>query len=171
MPFYQESVGLHMKVKSKLNPRKRLVRQHPRVTEVHSDIKPSQATDVFWMSARRKRGTYPNSTVKSGKWLVFVPTISIDTAWAKIKKATEEGRLGSASKVSTARPNPNANDPSQHVVCVYTYDWTDESDVRRIREELRKLGFTNKLPYKSDEDTMEGKYRVTGHRKISKYYE
>jgi len=44
-------------------------------------------------------------------------------------------------------------------------------DVKRIREELRKLGVRNKIPYKSDEDTLRGGYRVTGHTRISKYYE
>jgi hypothetical protein len=83
----------------------------------------------------------------------------------------EEGRLGGSAKVSTAKPNPLSKDPRKRVICVYTYDWTDEEDVRRIREELRKLGVVNKIPYKSDGDTLSGKYRITGHRRISKYYE
>jgi len=41
----------------------------------------------------------------------------------------------------------------------------------RIRDELRNLGIIAKIPYKSDEDTMIGKYRVRGHTRISKYYE
>ena len=52
-----------------------------------------------------------------------------------------------------------------HMLYVYTYDWTDENDVKRNREELRKLGITNKIPYKADEDTLKGKYRITGHRR------
>jgi len=46
-----------------------------------------------------------------------------------------------------------------------------QNDVERIQEELRKLGITNKIPYKADEDTLKGKYRITGHRRINKYYE
>jgi hypothetical protein len=34
------------------------------------------------------------------------------------KEATEEGRLGGAVKVSTARPNPHAHDPRTKVICV-----------------------------------------------------
>ncbi len=57
------------------------------------------------------------------------------------------------------------------MIGLYTYDWTDENDVKRIREGLGKLGITNKIPYKADEDTLKGKYRITGYRRISKYYE
>jgi len=40
----------------------------------------------------------------------------------------------------------------------------------KIREELRKLGIVWKIPYKSDEDTIMGKYTKTGYRGIKKYY-
>lgn len=91
--------------------------------------------------------------------------------WAKIKAAVEEGKLGDSAKVATAKPNPLAGRSKARVICVYTYDWTDEKDVKRIREELRKLGITNRIPYKADEDTLSGKYRIAGDRGISKYYE
>lgn len=135
------------------------------------DPKPSEEKNVYWIYAERKVGGYPYPTERSGKWLIFVDPEDVDEVWAKIKKATEEGKLGYASKVSTAKPNPLAVNPRSRVICVYTYDWTDEDDVRRIREELRKLGITQKIPYKSDEDTMSGRYRIYGHKRISKYYE
>jgi hypothetical protein len=91
--------------------------------------------------------------------------------WAKIKHATEDGRLGDSAKVATARPNPHVSDPSNKVICVHTYDWTDEEDVRRIRDELRALGIVAKIPYKTDRDTSAGRYAKRGQRRISKYYE
>jgi len=136
----------------------------------YSDAKPSEVTKEYWIYAERQQGEYPEFTPQSGKWLIFVPEKDADEVWAKIKKATEEGKLGGASKVATAKPSPLGR-REQKVICVYTYDWTDEKDARRVREELRKLGITNKIPYKSDEDTLSGKYRSTGHTKISKYYE
>ncbi len=48
------------------------------------------------------------------------------------------------------------------VICVYTYDWTDEADVRRVRQELRALGITSKIPYKTDDDTNAGRYSSQG---------
>ncbi|MGB3208098.1 MAG: putative phosphothreonine lyase domain-containing protein [Crinalium sp.] len=132
---------------------------------------PSQETIAPWLNAKRKKGTYPKDTNRTGKWLIFVPTEKIDNIWLTIKEATEEGILGSAAKVSTAMGGANSTDPNENVICVYTYDWADEQDVMRIREELRKMGITRKIPYKTDEATRSGKYRATGHQKISKYWE
>ena len=114
---------------------------------------------------------HPAAKEQCGKWLIFVPAKNIDTVWQRILNATEEGRLGDSSKVATAKSNPIAAGSSMKVICVYTYNWKDEVDVKRIRTELRALGITWKIPYKSDEDTEAGKYRVTGHTRISKYYE
>jgi hypothetical protein len=127
--------------------------------------------DAYWLHAKRKTGTYPAATKKCGKWLVFLHVSQIDEVWARIKLATEEGRLGRSAKVATARPNPNAKNPDSKVICVYTYDWTDDEDVRRLRHELRRLGITWKIPYKADHDTYAGRYAVQGHKRISKYYE
>ena len=119
----------------------------------------------------RKIGKYPKSKGKSGKWLVFVDVNNIDEVWQQIKNATENGKLGGSAKVATAKQNPNATNLDTKVICVYTYDWTDEQDVRRVREELRTLGILKKIPYKTDEDTIIGKYSVKGNKRISKYYE
>lgn len=75
------------------------------------------------------------------------------------------------AKVSTARPNPNAKNPNEHVICVYTYDYRDRGDVDRIRAALRDLGITWKIPYKTDAATRAGQYQVRGHTRISTYYE
>jgi hypothetical protein len=133
--------------------------------------KPSEVTDVYWLYAKRKSGVYPEHAERGGKWLIFVPEQQIDEVWEKIALATEQGLLGGSAKVATAKPNPNAVDPNKRVICVYTYDWADEEDVRRVRQALRELGITWRIPYKADEDTYAGRYRNRGDRRISKYYE
>ena len=136
------------------------------------DANPSEITQVYWLYAFRKKGQYPKLASRSGKWLIFVSPKNVDEVWRKIKKAVEEGRLGNSAKVSTAKTNPLRSKRSKgHVICVYTYDWTDKKDVKRIREELRKLGITKKIPYKADEDTLAGRYHTTDHDRVSKYYE
>ncbi len=132
---------------------------------------PSQVTDEYWLFAERGAGSYPAYTEKGGKWLVFVPLPHLDDVWAKIKAATEAGLLGASAKTGTAMLNPNATSPDSKVICVYTYDWTDEVDVKRVREQLRTLGIVAKIPYKSDDDTRAGKYANRGSKGISKYYE
>ena len=141
------------------------------LAQQYVEVNPSEVTEVYWLYTIRQKGTYPKPTLRSGKWLIFVDRNNIDAVWAAIKQATEAGKLGGSTKVTTAKPNPYATDPKTKVICVYTYDWTDEVDVYRIRAELRTLGITQKIPYKADADTLRDKYRVTGHRRISKYYE
>jgi hypothetical protein len=136
---------------------------------------PSRVVDDYWIDAWDLTGTYwkrngGRVSGRSGKWMIFVNKDEIDKWWEIVKDAVEKGILGDEAKVSTARPNPNSADPRKGVIVVYTYDWTDKDDVMRIREELRKLGIVWKIPYKSDEDTAAGKYKVRGHDKISKYY-
>ncbi len=92
------------------------------------DRHPSQVLDVYWLYAARQGSEYPDRTDNSGKWLLFVPLSQVDALWARIKLATEQGRLGGSSKVATARPNPNEANAETKVICVYTYDWTDEAD-------------------------------------------
>jgi len=135
-----------------------------------TERKPSEVTDAFWLCAQGPPGR-PNVVGQGGKWLVFVSHKYVDTVWAQIKQSTEAGRLGPAAKVATARPNSNARDPRSRVICVYTYDWKDEADVKRVREELRRLGIIQKIPYKADADTQAGKYSVRGDSGIAKYYE
>ena len=131
---------------------------------------PSAVSDDWWIRAVNRTGNYPRRTPYSGKWLLFVPNSKVDTVWATIKRATEEGRLGLSSKVATARPNPHATDPETKVICVYTYDHRDEKDVLRIRGVLRELGFAEAIPYKTDAATLAGRYRVRGDTRVSTYF-
>jgi hypothetical protein len=97
---------------------------------------------------------------------LFIPEKHIDAAWQQVKDALENGQLGKRAKVST-KFGKRSDD---YVICVYTYSWKDEKDVTRIREVLRDLGFTRPIPYKTDEDTLKGKYFQPG-KPLSKYYE
>ncbi|MGC1782386.1 MAG: putative phosphothreonine lyase domain-containing protein [Acidobacteriaceae bacterium] len=134
-------------------------------------MKPSEVTDTFWIEATRKQGSYPAPSENSGKWLIFVSHEHVDEVWEKVRVATEQGSLGDSAKVSTAHRNRNAANPNTNVICVYTYDWTDAQDVRRIREALRQLGILSKIPYKANRDTASGLYANRGNRNIAKYFE
>ena len=137
----------------------------------YEDCNPSEVTKVSWLYAERTEDDYPDASQRSGKYLLFVPVGSIDEVWKKIRAATDQGLLGRSSKVATARPNPNSKSDRVRVICVYTYDGEDEPDRLRVREELRKLGFEAKIPYKFDSQTMAGEYATDGKRRVCKYYE
>lgn len=81
----------------------------------------------------------------SGKWLIFPNTTSVNEVWSTIAEATVADRLGPSAKVSTVE-----QDSDQHVICVYSADFTDRNDVMRIRDELRKFGHDHRLTYKAD---------------------
>jgi hypothetical protein len=132
---------------------------------------PSTVTDEYWLYAKAPGASAVEVTRRSGKWLVFVPLARLDAVWAAIRRATRAGRLGYEAKTGTARPNPNAKQPGERVICVYTYDAADLDDVRRVRDELRRLGVTWKIPYKTDAATDAGRYAVRGDARISSYYE
>ena len=135
------------------------------------DRRPSQVADRYWLySERRDPESYPDHGPRGGKWLIFINTAEIDDWWIKIKAATEAGHLGGSTKVSTAKENPNAKDPKAGVICVYTHDVDDPADCQRVREALRKLGVTWKIPYKTDLDTIAGRYATDGTR-VSVLYE
>jgi hypothetical protein len=125
---------------------------------------PTQCDSDYWIHAYGKKWDY---TSRTGKWLVFCPKEYINDAWEQIKDATEQGLLGGHSKVSTLKGERG----KEYVCCVFTRDWRDEGDVMRVREVLRDLGFEKPLPYKTDEDTLKGKFANKGHKGISKYYE
>jgi hypothetical protein len=127
--------------------------------------------NACWIYAENKSSKYLEHTIYGGKWLIFVSAYNVDRIWIKIKKATEDGILGGSSKAATAKTNPGFPNSKVRVICVYTYDWRDENDVKRVREELRKIGITRKISYKTDEDTDLGVYSANGHSKISKYCE
>lgn len=136
-----------------------------RLAKAVGGTQPSHEGDVYWIYASREKGRYPQANDNSGKWLIFAPPIKIDAQWEIVKKLTESGKLGNSSKVSTRL----GNEGRDHVICVYTYDWTDKADCMAIRETLRAAGFTQLLSYKSDEDTLAGRYAGNQERKIAKY--
>ena len=126
-------------------------------------------TNDYWVYAQRKKGEYPEHTSRGGKWLIFVSGYNLNKTWEKVRIALEEGKLGGLAKAS--KHGSRAKSSNNRVICVYTYDWKDIQDVKRIREELRKIGIIRKISYKTDEATERGIYRANSGEKISKYYE
>jgi hypothetical protein len=150
-----------------------LLERYPALAGLHqrrviNDASPSQERAPYYLWAYAQAGTYPAATVRSGKWLLFVDREGVDGAWLKTRAALDAGKLGRCVKVSTARRNPLSTDPHRHVICVYTYDSEDATDMERVLASLRELGFPGQIPYKTDEATHQGRYRVRGDRNIAK---
>lgn len=87
------------------------------------------AEDIF-TSAREKK-------VTRGKWMLFPTPNRVDGLWETVVRATLAGELGIESKVAT---KPSGATDKTRLLVVYTRDYADLADVKRVVEKLRDLG-------------------------------
>jgi hypothetical protein len=69
-----------------------------------------------------------------GKWMLFPKPGELKRAWAIVATATSQGKLGPVSKVGIQKPGDEST-----LICVYTYDFSDFEDVRRVLNQLVEL--------------------------------
>ena len=115
-------------------------------------LPPSKVTDRYWLQVD---APIHDVTPRVGKWLLELDENDLDDAWAKILVSLWQNRLGPSVKARTAAPHPWRNRPGT-VICVYTKDSNDEADKQRVLAELHRLGFTQNMRYKTDEETRRG---------------
>lgn len=119
-------------------------------------VLPEKYRDEYWIYAVHDAS---KSGPNGGKWLVFCDVSEVNKTWKIIYKATMAGDLGHASKVSTALISPLSKDNGKtRVICVYTPDIKNKSEIIRVRKSLFKLGFTQPLYYKPDQMTRDRQY-------------
>ncbi|PLB52743.1 DUF1917-domain-containing protein [Aspergillus steynii IBT 23096] len=70
-----------------------------------------------------------------GKWMFFLTRDRVDYFWNVIAQATERGELGPSAKVATDDGSGKAR-----LLAVYTRDFEDVADVRRVAQKLAELG-------------------------------
>ncbi|EXJ67128.1 uncharacterized protein A1O5_09775 [Cladophialophora psammophila CBS 110553] len=100
--------------------------------------------------------------VTEGKWMLFPQEAEVDRVWAVVAHAVWEGKLGMAAKVATATgereiliddggddrgdgggsggSGGGGKDRDQRLICVYTQDFSDQADVKRVLRALKDLG-------------------------------
>ena len=87
--------------------------------------------------------------IVSGKWMLFPTADQVDKYWAKVAEATGHGELGFGAKVATDAGNGRARG-----MMVYTRDYEDIEDVRRVLQKLVELGLVRDeqkpIYYKAD---------------------
>jgi hypothetical protein len=125
-------------------------------THSNCNCRPTEVTDGYWLVASGPRPDGCHGT--SGKWLVFAYKKDHDELWARIRDATVAGRLGAQSKAATALWRRTAASTDTLVTCVYVTDSQNKAELRRVLVELRRLGVSGRLSYKTDHDTTAGRY-------------
>jgi hypothetical protein len=101
----------------------------------------------------------------SGKWLLFPKPDDLPRVSRQVAEATADGKLGPTSKVATWDPDFMTK---PRVICVYTKDFSDLADVKRVLCALHDLGIVNRgaaIHYKCDAYThldimSENKYKL-----------
>ena len=82
------------------------------------------------------------------QWMIFCGPADVDETWAVVARATANNELGVAAKV---QPGPDPSildflpgggrvDQQERLICVYTADFADVADVKRVAAGLRQLG-------------------------------
>lgn len=94
----------------------------------------------------------------TGKWMLFCPHASVDVVWRAVARAVNRKALGPSAKVSTIDQEPPGK---EHVICVYTRDYTNRDDTNRaacaLNEALRGI-WQGTIRYKPDIYTYLGIY-------------
>jgi hypothetical protein len=113
--------------------------------------KPSTVIQEEWLYAHKRGQTFIMQENKAvmGKWIIFVSADEVDRLWKKIARATSEGQLGIAAKISTAKPKKTKH-TYDFVLYVYTQDYHDQQDVFRVRSRLTELGITQEIVYRQE---------------------
>jgi hypothetical protein len=82
----------------------------------------------------------------TGKWMLFPTSDNVDDVWEKVAIGTAEGQLGITAKVSTADVEMAYGGGVTWLVCVYTKDFIDKEDVKRVIVKLVELGLVSRRP-------------------------
>lgn len=125
-------------------------------------LTPSEDLSTYWHQAVSPKLKSFQSNEKTGKWCIFLSKEEVDSAWDKIKTCVQKGLKKDGlflAKASTAL-GVKSSHTHQHVICVYTHDWSDKKELEKTRETLKNLGFTEPLKYKRDVETQDRKYQT-----------
>lgn len=77
----------------------------------------------------------------SGKWMLFPMADDVNRYWSLVATATAAGKLGHAAKVAT---DDGSGSVSPRLICIYTEDFSDKEDVKRVLEGLVGMGLVKR---------------------------
>ncbi len=87
----------------------------------------------------------------TGKWMMFITADRVDRYWRAVAEATMNGHLGIAAKVAT---DDGEADNKARLIAVYTRDYEDREDVKRVLKKLVELNLVKRgerpIYYKRD---------------------
>ncbi|KAJ5289071.1 hypothetical protein N7478_002101 [Penicillium angulare] len=91
--------------------------------------------------------------ITAGKWMLFPSVQMVDSTWKTIVKALDKGDVCADAKVAT-----NDGSDQSRLICVYTEDFGDKDDVKRVLQMLAREQLFNPrerpIYYKADAYTL-----------------
>lgn len=92
--------------------------------------------------------------ITEGKWMLFLSEHKVDEVWEAVVGATTKGNLGIQAKVAVKA----AGEHRPRLIAVYTRDFADKEDIKRVLVKLVDMGLVAKSPmgqiyYKCDAHT------------------
>ncbi|CAI7659937.1 unnamed protein product [Penicillium manginii] len=73
-----------------------------------------------------------------GKWMLFPSARDVDNVWKKVVVALDKGELGDGAKVAT-----NDLTDKARLICIYTKDFGDKEDVKRVLKGMVAMGLVD----------------------------
>ncbi len=107
-----------------------------------AEATPSEIAAVYWIEVKCEN--CPPPTANTGMWVLNLDKQQVDATWEKVKKATESGKLGYKSKVSTASRSGEHADSRSIIVMTPN---RDEAEVQRIRRSLDALSLSGEWTF------------------------
>lgn len=72
--------------------------------------------------------------------MLFPTVVDVDYLWGQVAKGTAERELGIAAKVAAMENGGEGDGGARRLICVYTKDFADAEDVKRVLLGLKELG-------------------------------
>lgn len=127
-------------------------------SSLEENVLPSQKTEYAWLQCwvdeeeeEEQEEAEPIEEMLVGKWMIFCKSMTeADELWPILKKALYGHELGPTMKSATELSRNGV------LICIYTDDWYDIADLRRVLQTIRKLGRQEKIFYKADAQTALG---------------
>lgn len=72
--------------------------------------------------------------------MLFPIAEDVNRIWSLVAAATADGELGHAAKVAT---DDGSGNQGSRLICIYTEDFSDKEDVKRVLKRLVGMGLVN----------------------------
>ena len=121
------------------------------------DIRFEYENMAYWLNVFYGKITKPS--YKEGKWMLFVKEENLEDCWNKLLEGMNK-KVFTTMKCSIPNENNPHNVPGVAAIMVYTYDYQDTEDIKKVLKFLldNGLDYGEELQYKADYQTRQSKY-------------